>query len=99
MSRSATRARHRRAQIESLLDRVQNAKSTMERSTATGELVRLFQQIARSGTRLWSVERLVVPPRRGTRGEDADETRALIAHIVAPHLAGQGTRRRSPGCD
>jgi hypothetical protein len=92
MSRSATRARRRRAhiegQIEALLGRAEHATTAEDRVVAMGELVDLLKRVADSDLRLWSFARLFGPDGDGGCGEEADGTRALIAQLVAPNLVG-----------
>src|SRR5260221_13561188 len=86
MPRSATRARNRRARIEGQIvvrgSRVEKARTVSERVAAMDQLVRLSRTIAESNFRLWSFEALLtgVMP-------DAGATKAMIAQLVAPHLA------------
>jgi hypothetical protein len=95
MSRSATRARRRRAhfveQIETLLAREATATSAQERIAASGDLVKLLKRIADSELRLWSFRaQLLGMVERGRYSrEDADATKAMLAQLVAGHLAGQ----------
>jgi hypothetical protein len=76
MSRLRTRARHRRALLESVRAEFVEKRSNPE------EFEHLLRRIAESDRCLWAVARDAA----GNHPLDDDE-RAIIAKIVAPHLA------------
>ena len=107
MSRSATRARRRRAQIEeqieAILERVRNVKTAQERFAAYGELVELLRQITESDFRLWSFSSLLLGLKENgiNSQEDNEATNALIAQLVHGRLAASthgSVHRRQKRC-
>jgi hypothetical protein len=77
MSRSRTRARNRRAQLEKLRAEFEEKRQDPE------ALADLLHRLAGSQFRVWAVAR----PSAGAKPLDETE-RAMIAQSVAPHLAG-----------
>lgn len=98
MSRSATRARRRRARIEeqikALVGCEKNAATAEERFAASGELAGLLKRVADSDLPLWSFGAQLFGRNEGEASdrEDSDAMRDLVAQLVAPQLMGTPPR-------
>jgi hypothetical protein len=98
MSRGATRARKRCArtqeEIIALLDQATNPSSFEDRVAAMDALANLLRRLAQSSDIcLWDhAQQVVGDYENGASIEEAEETKAMIAQLVAPTLSGQPPR-------
>ncbi|HEY7314606.1 MAG TPA: hypothetical protein VH643_34980 [Gemmataceae bacterium] len=77
MSRGRTRARRRRAHIEKVRAEFEQTRSNPE------AFEQLLRRLAASDQSVWAIARSV-----GTEKPLDDAEMAMVAQIVAPHLAG-----------
>lgn len=77
MSRGRTRARRRRAHIEKVRAEFEQTRSNLE------AFEQLLRRLAASDQSVWAIARSA-----GTEKPLDDAEMAMVAQIVAPHLAG-----------